>query len=191
MNPYAPPRDGDGEPTQKTTRTKKKRGRYSARYEGNVLVVSRDADLPSVCMKCGTHDGIMRRSANFQWTPMWARMLVPLCALGGLIAMSITRKMATLAVPLCTSCNGKWTAGRNAIIAGVVAIVLAFVYVRTVDDPKGALGVLGIVVVAFLGLAFFFARPRMLQVDKIDDREIHLKGFHTAAGDEIIDGASG
>ena len=193
-NPYAPPGaappPGDApEPDGPKKKKKKKRARYSARFEGNVLVLSRDAELPSVCLKCGTHDGILRRKHNFQWTPVWSRLLL-VCGLIGIIVMSITRKHASLEVPLCSACNQRWTAARNAAIAGVVAIVLAVVFMRTRDDPRSALVVVGVAIAAFLGVLGLFVRPRMLQVDRIDATELHLKGFHTAAAQEIVDGAS-
>jgi hypothetical protein len=188
MNPYAPPDEPDGDEPKKKKK-KRKRGRYSARFDGNVFVVSRDAELPAVCLKCGKHDDIVLRPTNFQWTPLWSRLLLPFCAIGGLLAMSLTRKHASLKVPLCAPCNKQWTNARNALIAGIVALVLSVVFMRTRDDPKSALVIPGLAIVAFLGLVTAFIRPRVLRVDRITDAEVHLKGFHTEAAQEVIDGA--
>lgn len=189
MNPYAPPNAGHPESGDepKKKKKKKKRGGYSARLEAGVLIVSRDAELPDVCLKCGTHDEIMRRKANFQWTPLWARMLLPFCALGGLIAMSITRKHASLSLPLCVSCDAKWTAARNATIAGVVPLIGAFLYLRITDDRGPALAVLIAAVAGFVALMLAFVRPRMMQSTRIDAAEVHLKGFDAGAGREVVD----
>ena len=189
MNPYAPPGEPEGEEPKKKKK-KKRRGRYAARFEGAILVVSRDAELPSVCLKCGTHDDIMRRTQAFQWTPVWARLMLPFCALGGLIAMSITRKHASLALPLCVRCNAQWIAARNATIAALVPLIGSFIYLRLTDDRKPALVLLIVSVIGFVALMLAFVRPRMIQADRIDDADVHQKGFHTGAGQEIVDGSS-
>jgi hypothetical protein len=161
----------------------------SARLEGDVLVVTKDAAMPSVCIKCGTHDGIMRRQAKFQWTPVWARISIVLCTVGGLIAILVTTKRATLAVPLCVPCNQRWGQAVVALIVGIVALVgSVFLLTTGRDDPTLGFVGFGIAFVAFLVIMLAFVKPRMLQVDKIDDREVRLKGFHPGAGQEIANG---
>jgi hypothetical protein len=189
MNPYAPPGDpaetpDPGEPGKKK---KKKRGEYRAHLDGDVLVLSRDARLPSVCMKCGSHQEIIQRPVKFQWTPPWARYLA-FCLIG-LIAILVTTKRAELAIPLCPRDNARWTAARNATIAGVVLLLGSFFAVRASDDPSPYLPVVLVAVVAFVVLAIVFVRPRMLQVRKIDEQVIELKGCHPGAAQEIAEGS--
>lgn len=191
MNPYAPPGDptepGGAEPRKEK---KKSRAAYYARLEGEVLIVGRDTDFPSVCIKCASHQGVERRGAKFQWTPMWARMSVILCALGGLIAMAITTKRAALQLPLCRVCNKRWSVARNTLIGGVVALVLSMLTLRLGDDPQAFLPLIGVVIVGFLVVALAYVKPRMLQVRKIDDQFIELKGCHPDAAQEIAEGAN-
>ena len=186
-NPYAPP--GEAAPPEKKKK-KKKRGRYTARFESSdTLVVSQGAELPDVCMKCGIHDEIMRRPAKFQWTPLWSRMLLPFCALGGILAMALTRKHAELAVPLCVPCNGRWSAARNVSIAGVVLLILTLVGLRMTEAGQLFLGALLAAVAVFLVVTFAFVRPRMLRTNRIDDDDVHLVGVAHAAAQEIVDGS--
>jgi hypothetical protein len=186
MNPYAPP----GDPTPGTKRGAGG-GRYSARLEGDAretLVVSRDAELPSVCLKCGSHADIMRRTTPLQWTPVWARFLM-FCVIG-LVIMLVTTKRATLQIPLCVPCNARWAAARKASVVGVVAIVGAFIAMRTMDDPMPGLVILGLAVAGFVAFSISFVRPRTLRVKRIDEREIHLADVHPSAAREVVEGSS-
>ena len=189
MNPYAPPGDPT-EPVEPGKKKKKSRGEYYARLDGDVLVVGRTTDFPSVCIKCGSHQGVERRAAKFQWTPMWARMSIILCALVGLIAMAITTKRAELQLPLCPPCNKRWTAARNALIGGVIALVASIVALRLGDDPQAFLPLIGVLIVGFIVVSLAYVKPRMLQVRKIDDQFVELKGCHQGAAQEIAEGSS-
>jgi hypothetical protein len=148
---------------------------------GDVLAIRKDAALPDVCMKCGTHDSIVRRQAKFSWTPMWARLSIVLCTIVGLIAMAVTTKRATLSLPLCAPCNARWSSAVVALIVGIVALVGGVFTFRLFDEPAVG-GVLFFVCLAgFIGIAIGYVKPRMLQVHKIDDQMIELKGFHPGA----------
>ncbi len=161
----------------------------SARLEGDVLVVTKDAALPNVCIKCGTHDAITRRQAKFQWTPVWARLSIVLCTIGGLIAILVTTKRGSLSLPLCVPCNQRWGQAVAMLVVGIVALVGSiFLLTMSREDPAIAFGGFGAAFVFFLVVMLAFVKPRMLQVDKIDDREIRLKGFHPGAGQEIARG---
>jgi hypothetical protein len=186
-NPYAPPTDD--EPPQGTKKKKKKRGRYSARFKGAELVVSRDAELPSVCMKCGMHDGVLRRSVKLQWTPVWARFLV-FCLIGAII-MLVTTKRATLEVPLCVPCNNRWSAARTGSMVAVVGLVGAFLWFRLGDDATAKMALVALVaaVAVFVVVLVSFVKPRTLRATNIDDAEITLAGVEPRAAQEIVDGS--
>ena len=157
---------------------------YFATMHGDVLVVQKQAALPPVCMKCGTNHDIQRRSAKFQWTPMWARMMVVLCTIGGAIAMLLTTKKAQLDVPLCAPCNARWGQAVAALVGGIVALVLSIFGIGQLHEVGGILFV--VVLAGFIGLMFAFVRPRMLQVHKIDEQNVELKGVHPAAAQAIV-----
>jgi hypothetical protein len=181
-NPYAPPARDDAPEGEK-----KKRGRYAARFAGKELVLSGAGELPSVCMKCGTHDGIMRRSAKLQWTPVWARFLV-FCVIGPIL-MLVTTKRAVLDVPLCVPCNERWNAARNATVVAVVGLVGAFLWLRfgPEETAKTALVALVVAIAVFIVVLVSFVKPRTLRATKITDTEVTLGGVDPRAAQEIIE----
>ncbi len=148
---------------------------------GDVLVVQKNAELPPVCMKCGTRDNIVRRQLKLSWTPVWARLSVLVCTLVGLIAMLVTTKRAQLAAPLCAPCNARWSAAIAAIVGGVVALIVGMMSMGAFDEPAIGGLVFFVVLAGFIGLMVGVVKPRTLQVAKIDDHVIELKGVHPVA----------
>lgn len=186
MNPYAPP--SDDAPLEDKKRRKRKRARYTARFAKEALVVSRDAELPAVCMKCGAHDGIVRRNVKLQWTPAWARFLV-FCVVGAILVL-VTTKRTTLDVPLCARCNARWSAARNAAIGSAIAFIASFVVFRFGDERRElGLALFFAALTGFVALSIAYVRPRMLQVKRIDDAEITFKGVAPSAAQEIVEGS--
>lgn len=169
-------------------RTKKKKPRgYTARVEGEALVLSHDAPLPAVCMKCGAHDGIVRRYVVFSWTPLWVRFLV-FCGIG-LVLRLLMRVRASLVIPLCNACNARWSAARSATVAAIVLLVGALVAARLLGVTTAARAVvLGAVAIVVL-VRVLFVRPRVLQVHSLDEEAIAFRGVSPDATREILAGA--
>src|SRR4051794_16880270 len=96
FNPYAPPQAGPspyyGGPSAP----------FFARAEGENLVVSKTAFLPSVCVKCGAREPvpIQRRRTNYVFIPWYGRFF-------GLLGMLLTQKKATLEMPICPPCSAR------------------------------------------------------------------------------------
>ena len=164
---------------------KKKRG-YDARLEKSALVLSHDPDLPAVCMKCGSRDTITRESRMFHWRPLWARFLV-MCGIG-LIVMFITRRSASLEIPLCPACTERWAAARTAQIAGILGIVVGFAVLMLVslENKRIGLAVFLATVAVYVAIGLTFVRKRMLRASAIDEDEIGLLGVHPAAIEETL-----
>lgn len=167
-NPYAPPVQRRG-PLHGAAGIPLQR-------EGDVLVVPFGATIPDVCLRCGAVDDLVKRRASFQWTPAWARVLLVLCALPGLVAFLVTTKRAALDVPLCAPCDARWTTARNAIVGAVVLLVGGVLGVKILEDATIAL----VGLVALVGAALF-ARTRMLGARRIDDTRILLERVAPAA----------
>ena len=140
---------------------KKKRRGYAAHLDGKALVLSHDAPLVDVCMKCGSHDGITRREVVFSWSPVWVRYLV-FCLIGVLLQL-IMRVRASVVVPLCAPCNARWSHARYATIGSIVALVAALVAATFLQDTHPQARFLGpglfAAVLGFL-LASYFFLPR-------------------------------
>ncbi len=191
-NPYAPPQGGFGGPGGPSGPYGQSGLAGQARFEGDALAVLKGAHLADVCIKCGARDSsgsrVSKHDKKFQWTPTWARLMIVLCTLGGLIAIAITTKRANLMVPLCQPCAARWSAARTVTIVGVVLLVLSIFAFRLADDPTPGLIFFGVVFVGFIALMLAFVRPRMLIVKKIDDREIWFKGYDRGAAEALIRG---
>ncbi len=185
MNPYEPP--GNEEPSAKP-KHRDGHGRYTARMEGQTLVVSRDAEMPAICMKCGKKGDIVRRLTQFQWTPLWARLLM-FCIVG-LIVMLITTKRGSLNVPLCVPCNERWSQARTVIIISLVGLIGGFIAMRTLDDHALGVALLFLGVGAFVILSITYVRPRVLRAKHIDETNIHLDGVDPKAAAEIVEASS-
>jgi hypothetical protein len=167
---------------------KKKKNGYTARMDGAALVLSHDAKLPAVCMKCGSHEGITRREVVFSWTPLWVRYLF-FCLVGVLLQL-LMRVRASLVVPLCAPCNARWAAARSARMASIALVFGAALVAGPLlrQHPLGrfaGLAALAVVVV----IHFVFVRPRVLPVQSIDESAIGLKAVNPEAAKEILEGA--
>lgn len=168
-------------------RKKKKRG-YSAHLDGKALVLSHDAPLPDVCMKCGAHDGITRREVIFSWSPVWVRYLI-FCIIGVLLQL-LMRVRASFVVPLCPSCNARWSHARYATLGSIGALVVALAGASFLQEtyPKTRFLGAGMFAVAVL-VHFAFVRPRTLPVHHLDENEIAFKTVNEGATKEILQGA--
>jgi hypothetical protein len=155
---------------------------------GDVLIVPKNAALPNVCMKCGTQENIVRRTAKFSWTPIWARFSILICTVVGLVVIAITTKRGQLSVPLCTPCNARWSSAVVALIAGVVALIAGIMSFSLFDEPAIGAVLFFVSLAGCIGLGVGVVKPRMLQVHKIDDHVIELKGCNPIAARVIVGG---
>jgi len=78
-------------------------------WNGDSLLVPEKARLPlAACWICGGGKEVAPKTKRFVYTPPW----VYLGVLGGIIPLVILavvfQKRATLALPLCSSCKGRW-----------------------------------------------------------------------------------
>lgn len=179
-NPYAAPSDDPG--------THRRRD-YTARRIGLSLLVQKDAHLPDVCMKCGSHDVTERRKQTFAFTPQWAFMLFFLAGplIAGLV-MFFLQKRGTLLVPLCGDCAFRWKRARMRLglaIAWLIGgMLLGFVSLANDAHALGlvlfASAILAVVVVAVVN------RDAMLRALRVDKTTITLDKVHPDAIDAIL-----
>lgn len=167
---------------------KKKRRGYAAHLDGKALVLSHDAPLPDVCLKCGSHDGITRREVVFSWSPVWVRYLV-FCLIGVLLQL-LMRVRASFIVPLCAPCHARWSHARYATVGSIVALVAALVAATLLQETHPDARFLGPGMFAFAVLVHFaFVRPRTLPVHHLDENEIAFSTVNETAIKEILAGA--
>ncbi len=167
---------------------KKKRRGYAAHLDGKALVLSHDAPLPDVCMKCGSHDGIARREVTFSWSPAWVRYLI-FCLIGVLLQL-LMRVRATFIVPLCAPCNHRWSLARYATLGSIGALVVALAAASFLQETHPDARFLGPGMLAFAVLVHWvFVRPRTLPLHHLDENEIAFSTVNETAIEEILAGA--
>ena len=174
MTPSAPPGDPGVMADPAPGRLIKKSSDYLAQLDGDVLAVSRGAKLRDVCLKCGSHHELTRRQVRF------TRFVVLPPAL----------KRADLGLPLCVSCNKRWSRARAAVLASSAAFGLSVLALGLHEDHHSLLPLCLVLFVAVLVVVYAYARPRMLTAGRIDDRFVELLGCHANAAQEIAEGSA-
>ena len=181
MNPYAPP-----QPPQQYYA---QQGPYAqppflARLEGQNLVLSKNAYLPSICVKCAAREPtpITRKRKNYSFIPWYGRFF-------GVLGMLITQKKATLDLPICQPCGAR---ASNAVLVmwlvtlGVVGLMaVTFGVASAVDSAALTLLAFAFLMACFvvpMTLFFAWARDRVMpQTTFIDDQVITLARVHPGA----------
>jgi hypothetical protein len=139
--------------------------------------------LPNVCVKCGRTEGLAAREQRFRWVPPWTAFFLLVGLLPGAILQTLLTKRARLSLPICPSCNSRWS---SAVLASRLALwgPLAITAVGCVLGVATNWG--GIVAGAALLLLlpalligpalvyFVMMRPRSLRTTRIDSRAITL-----------------
>jgi hypothetical protein len=154
---------------------------------GQHIIIPSGAQLPPVCVKCGSTDSINLRQMNYTWIPLHGRFF-------GIIGYLIFMRKAALALPLCPTCNSRWGQATWITIGAVFGgLLLWFGFAAlggAIGEGGGAsIGML-LGMVAFFGLLlgaiFGVQRPRTLALKEIEkDQRIWLSGFHENAARAI------
>jgi hypothetical protein len=180
FNPYAPPTapipTGGGY------------GGAFAQMVGDALVVSKDAPLPDVCVKCAA-PAVTRRKQQFVYTPQWVIVILLLSLLIGAIVAVIVQKKGTLQLPLCEACAARWKSANVQIGLAILALFLGLVFgVYVAVESKAPalmavfmlLGIGGLIAVAVVN-----RNVRVLS-RKVDDTSITLTKVHPDACRAIV-----
>lgn len=151
----------------------KKSSDYIARIDGDALVVTRGAKLRGVCFKCASHKDLVRRDVVFTQI-----MFLP-----------PTVRRAPLGIPLCASCNHRWSWARAATAFAGIAFAMSLIALFVREDHHALLPLCFVLFVGLLVTGFAYARPRMLTTRRIDDQFVELNGCHANAAQEIAEGS--
>jgi hypothetical protein len=177
--------------------------------------------LPNACAKCGVAP-TRETEAKLSYIPwssfaIFAALVVAGTVLGiglgvgpsgggggvvlALGVFAATRKSATLAIPLCGDCDGRWQGGetrRGLAVATFVVLFfvlpMAILPLREAYPSMSVNMVFGLAAIPFFSAPFVMilldrklARPRMVWARLIDERGITLVGFHS----EVVRGTRG
>jgi DNA-directed RNA polymerase subunit M/transcription elongation factor TFIIS len=149
--------------------------------QGNQLVMTKDAQLPYVCIKTNRPaDAWMRR--NLYWHRPWIYLLILLSVWMYIIVALIVRQSAKIQVPLCREriARRRWTiaAAWLAVVGGIVMMIIGFASGN--NRPSDGLVAL-ILIGVFVSLAGAIAGAvlaRIVVPARITKEYVWLKGAH-------------
>lgn len=162
---------------------------FEAYEAGETLVISREAPLPDVCMKCGGVEADMhRRLVSFTWVPPAAFFLLCCGWLGILLIMISFAKQARFYIPLCAACSARWKQGTVLVVLGIAGVlVLFYLLYFAALGTESTEGLVAAVAAIFLGAPVLLlvyrivARPRTVWCGRIDPDTLHLCGVDPKA----------
>jgi hypothetical protein len=171
-NPYAPPHPAYQPPV----------------VLGSRVTLSKQAPWPSLCVKCGVPHGLLPRTQRFQWFPPWTYALLLAGVLPFAIVQMVMTKRASVVLPVCAACNGRWTLAR---VLHSLAVILPIVLGLVIAGVGGAndwsvvlvggflLMTLGTIVLAVLTY-YLLLLPRTLRAVYMDDWVMTIDGVAPA-----------
>ena len=149
--------------------------------DGNQLVMTRDAELPYVCIKTNRPADVwLPRTVS--WYPKWTLVLLPLGLLVFVIVAGLLRKQAPIRVGLCESRRVAriWTIG---LAWGGIMLGLGLLMVGITSEKQQPASLAASLIP--LGCLLFFASailgatlPRIVSAVYINEDFIWLKGVH-------------
>jgi hypothetical protein len=142
--------------------------------------------LPRLCVKCGRTDGLTVRLQRFRWVSPWVNLLIVAGLVPAIVLQMILTKRALLSLPICPSCDSRWStalvASRLVIYGPLALAVVGCVLGATTNwgGPIAAVTVLLLLPAWIIGPAlvyFALMRPRSLRATRIDSYAITLAGL--------------
>lgn len=101
---------------------------HGAWADGNILIVSRGAELPPFCVKCGRPAEADRLTKRFSWHPQWVYFFILIGVLIYVILAAVLSKRMTVQLPFCKSHLEKYRTLRiaaPALLLGSIAEMIA------------------------------------------------------------------
>jgi hypothetical protein len=153
--------------------------------------VAQGALLPMCCVKCGARQPLVPRDVTFVWTPPWIWAFLPLGVLIPVVLSAVLTRRARLRLPLCESCNRRWSTGVLIGVAtalGLVGGLVGGIALMVNDLVPAGLALLCTGVLAPFLIGPLVTRPRFLRAKRIDERGwITIAGMHADARTALLE----
>jgi hypothetical protein len=150
--------------------------------DGAVLVLSRDASLPSRCIKCNEPAAEPTKARKVYWHSSWIYLLVLLNILIYALVAIIVRKKAVVAPGLCSVHKRHRRVG----IAVAWTVLLAGLALLCIGVSKGdSAGVGGGIILMLVSALVGVLVSRILRANRIDAKYVRLKGCGSAFLDSM------
>jgi hypothetical protein len=189
FNPYAPP-TAESLPELPLGVPLHQFAPFVAYARGRDLVMSPHAPLANICVKCGARDSLVRRQHSFKSVPMWPVILLPLGCAPTFFFMLLLARTIKMPVPLCATCNARWSRGTLLNVIWLFVLFLSFVGPPIALALGEAEEMVWLVVwpaavfltlVAYLVVYFAVVRPRAIALLDLDDYLATFGGVHDDA----------
>lgn len=164
LNPYAPP----------VVASTAVAGASQAGWQlnGNTLVVSKGATLPSRCLFDGSPVSVSPTTKTLTWVPPWLAVLVLLSPIIYVIAFVIAKKSGSLSYYIGEEGKKRRSSGIVMMVLSVVALVFLIAVGVAADAP--ILALLGLLVFLILLIAGAL-RAKVFTIEKIDEHYVYIK----------------
>jgi hypothetical protein len=150
--------------------------------DGAVLVLSREASLPSRCVRCNEPAEEPTKSHRVYWHSPWIYLLILVNILIYAVIAVIVRKKAVVAPGLCSAHKRRRRIG----IAIAWVLLLGGVALLSIGVGNGeAAGIGGGVLLMLVAVLVSMNAARILRPKRIDDQYVRLKGCGVAFLDSI------
>lgn len=142
--------------------------------DGKLMVVVDGMELPDKCLKCGSREGLGRKTKKCYWHPGWVFLLLLLNILIALIAALITRKKVTLTYSVCAEHRKRYLLGQLfgglGLIGGIAGVIWAGM------ESSAVIGVAAAVLL-IAGIIFLLTWGRVFVIRKIRRERAWLHGI--------------
>lgn len=169
------------------------KGPMLAQVVDGALVLPSGHPLPPLCIKCGASDSLEPRDHEFRCRSGLLYLTLLLGLIPGLVLILTETKRASVVLPICPPCNGRWKrAATVRRIAGVLTVALVvvslfalYVCFVTSTPPYGPLFVLAMAIVVPV-VGHVLLRPHLLSVTRIAGGVVTFRGVAPAVLDAVV-----
>ena len=143
--------------------------------QGSVLVFHKSATLPDRCMRCNAPALGTRVNKTLYWHHPALALLILLGVLIYAIVAMVVRKSAKVSLGFCDLHKSRRT---TMLITGWLLFALSIAaFIVAAGANAGGLALVGVALL-FATIVVFLLAGRFIQVKKIDDQYVWLKGVH-------------
>jgi hypothetical protein len=172
-NPYAPPLNDATTTASKLAPT----------LDGSRLRFGKGAELPKVCVGCGTKTRVRYKSQDFEYVPAVVWLTIPFIGVLAAFLLRSTSRRARVRVPRCKSCERREAS--IAVLRGPAAIGIVVLLLIAATLAGNGLPIAGAIVALLTVLVGIVTFRRWLgggiRATHIDEHTVTLHGIHPAA----------
>lgn len=149
--------------------------------DNDILIMHKNAILPDMCIKCGEYANGVRLKRKLRWHSPYYYLLLLVSILVYIIAASVASKRAIIDFPICS----KHLESRKKAMLISWAVTGAGFLLMFLTKYSPAFLFFGILIL-FIGLVFIAITSTVVNIKKIDDHHVWLKGVNKRFLEQFI-----